>query len=220
MSMIFNKPSVFSSPEWMSTPFVGVEKDAYQQLADIILTMPHCTASLDIPGSIRKVFKSPIPPTADVESCKKLASKLLADLNRWAIAHPHLTKVIAQPLDQSVALEPTDASVKSPEVPNSFLRLVALNYMSTQMVLNMLLHKIKAGDDYHGKAARGAAAVLGGIVDITMTQAPGMDSMRCLPPLIMVMCAAPTPELEMNAQKMLQGWSAKLGGLGPMISRI
>lgn len=220
MALIFNKPSAFSAPEWMSVPFADIDKDVNQQLADIVLMIPHCTTALGISGSIRKVFHSRIPPNVDLLPCTELGTKLMSDLDRWATTYPHLTTASKEQSQRSDALEPADASVKSTEVPNSYAQLIALNYMSTRLVLNMIIHKVKPGDDHHERAVRDAAAVLQGIVDITTTQSPHFDSMRCLPPLIMVVCAAPTPELLMKAQKMLQAWSAKLGGLGPLISRI
>ena len=72
LAMVFNRPSVFASPAWMTIPFEGQIKNAHMLLADILLNIPGCIALCSTletkTGNMRSFFTSPLPPGIDLSA--------------------------------------------------------------------------------------------------------------------------------------------------------
>jgi len=238
-AIIFGKPSIYSTPEWMTIPFIGMPRDAHQRLADIELMIPTCIQRLQIEGSLRVCFETRLPPNFDVEPCRQLASKLLANLTKWAARYPNLT-TISKDADDIVdvakrsgsGLDIANEHSRTPPLPDTFIALIASNYVATKLTLNMLLNKINTEastppatptsttTDYFDEASQCATAILRGAANVERVQTPGFDMMRCIPPLVTVACVGPREEHFRDAKEMLQRWGARIGGLSSIIDKL
>jgi hypothetical protein len=234
-SIVFNKPSIYSSHEWMTIPFIGMPRDAHQRLADIELTVPLCMQSLQIGGGLRAFFSTPISPGTDVEPCRKLTRKLMTDLDNWAASYPNLT-YISKDLDDMFHVKPSAQGLdianedsSSPPLPDTFIALIASNYISTKLTLNMLMHKTdtqaspppdttaEATAQYFNEATQCAKAILRGAAHVEKAQTPGFDLLRSIAPLVTVMCIGPGEEQFRDAMAMMARWGARIGGLSSIM---
>ncbi|CAO2647667.1 Nn.00g085890.m01.CDS01 [Neocucurbitaria sp. VM-36] len=227
-AIVFNKSSVYSSPEWMTLPFIDMPRDAHQSLTDIALMVPHCLALLQIQGTLRVFFETPIPAHVDDGAGRELTCKLIADLDRWAITYPNLTKIARGTADTAASgagLSVTNEDAKDPGLPDTFIALIASNYVAMRLVLNMLMHKMETqpntppatpgsgNTQYFEKATQCSQAILKGAAEVEKAQTPGFDLLRSIFPVLAVACTAPTPELRDGAMEMMQRWGARIGGL-------
>jgi hypothetical protein len=151
-AMVFNKPSPFSTHEWMTVPFKDQPSNAHQHLADILFLVPNYMRMLNVGGSMRSFFARPIPPGVDTKPVEERTRELLLDLDKWAIRCPHFTVLPTSTnthglSDDMETLITTDARHDSPNgsvivVPASFMALTAATYEATRLILLMLLMKV------------------------------------------------------------------------------
>jgi hypothetical protein len=216
----------------MTLPFVDMPRDAHQRLADIELMIPICMHRLQIQGSLYTFFATPIPPHVDVEPSRELTSKLMADLDDWAVMYPNLTYIsrdaedVLQVANRSgKGLDIANEDASTPPLPDTFIALIASNYVSTKLILNMILYKIATQastspptsasivTEYFDVGTQCAKAILKGAANVEKAQTPGFDLLRGISPLVTVVCAGPGEEQFREAGIMLQRWGAKIGGL-------
>ncbi|KAF3042708.1 hypothetical protein E8E12_008624 [Didymella heteroderae] len=153
-ALILNKPSVFSSRDWMTIPFVNMPRNAHHDLADIMLLIPGCTSLCGINGSLRTFFNSPFPPNVDLEPCRKRTKELINDLEKWAATYPYLAKpssglqiVEANMANLSVSgVKPAFEGSRNVILPDSFVALTIATFESVQITLTLLLHKLNTQD--------------------------------------------------------------------------
>ncbi|CAN9115445.1 unnamed protein product [Alternaria alternata] len=215
--VVFNRTSVYSSPDWMTLPFIDKPRDAHQSLADIELQIPPCMAILEISGSMRVLFSTPIPSHVDVRPSKHMACRLLRDLDEWAIAYPHLASISGSPRGTPTPMEKA---------------LIASNYIADRLVVNMLMYKMhteataplepyeNTTAHYYDEATKAATSILEAAMEIERAQTPGFDMLRSIAPVMAVAFSAPTLELRKDAVEMMTRWAGKIGGLGSVISAI
>lgn len=215
----------------MTIPFVDMPRDAHQRLADIELMIPLCMQKLQIEGTLRVFFDTPIPADVDVEPCRKLTSKLIADLDDWATRYPNLTNISQDPNDifhvnrSGKGLDIANEGHTTPPLPDTFIALIASNYFSTKLTLNMLMYKMDTqasippvtsaattAQHFH-EATRCAKAILKGAADVEKAQTPGFDLLRSITPLVTVVCVGPGEEQFRESKEMLHRWGSKIGGL-------
>jgi hypothetical protein len=220
----------------MTIPFIDMPRDAHQRLADIELMVPVCMQRLQIEGSLRVFFQTPIPLHVDVEPCRELASKLTEDLDKWAARYPNLTEIAKDPNDifrvlkkSSSGLDIAREDPSTPPLPDTFIALIASNYVSTKLVLKMIMYKIatqaptafptptSAVTEYLDEATQCAKAILRGAAAIEKAQTPGFDLLRSIAPLVTVVCVGPGAEQFREAQEMLQRWGSRIGGLSSIM---
>ncbi|EMD64345.1 hypothetical protein COCSADRAFT_89744 [Bipolaris sorokiniana ND90Pr] len=234
-SIVFNKKSTFSSPDWMTIPFVDMPNDPHQDLASIHLMMPSCMASLEIPGSLRTVFETAIPPNVDVTPAKELTCKLLKDLDSWAEKYPHLTKPFTS-LGNAQTPESSSQSTrqKSPKTGKTdpVRVLIRSNYMADRVLLNMLMYKMHTESStplepseynigqYCSEAQNYAQVILQTAAEIERAKAPGFDLLRSIGPVLIVGYCGPTPELKMEGKMMLGRWASQIQGLKSTMERL
>ncbi|KAI4925682.1 hypothetical protein J4E85_007561 [Alternaria conjuncta] len=216
-SVVFNRKSVYASPDWMTLPFIGKPRDAHQTLADIELMVPHCFAMLEIPGSMRVLFSTPIPSHVDVRPCKELACKLIRQLDDWAAAYPHLTNLSRSPVRGGTPGERA---------------LIASNYMADRLVLSMLMYKTHTEatapidshemptSHYFDVASKATTDIMDAAAEIEQAQTPGFDLLRSIAPVMAVAFAAPTMGLRKDAVDTMTRWARRIGGLGSIIGAI
>jgi hypothetical protein len=215
----------------MTIPFIGMPRDAHQRLADVGLTIPLCMKELHIEGSLRVFFDTPIPSGLDVEPCRKLTSKLIADLDKWASRYPNLTHISKDPNDMfqgkrsGEGLDIANEDSTSSQLPDTFIALIASNYVSTKLILNMLMHKMDTQAStppassavitakYYEEATRCAKAILRGAEIVEKAQTQGFDLLRSIMPLVTVVCVGPGEEEFRESKEMLHRWGARIGGL-------
>ncbi|KAH7381479.1 hypothetical protein DE146DRAFT_681955 [Phaeosphaeria sp. MPI-PUGE-AT-0046c] len=230
-SIIFGKSSVYAKPEWMIKPFIGMPRDAHQQLADIELLIPTAMESLEIGGSLRDFCRIPIPAHVDVEPCLELTRKLMKDLDIWAASYPNLTQVEeTEDTERSSKRSASGLDIAAehfaaPPKPDAFVALIASNYASTKLLLNMMIYKVATQaatppsipvanpEEYFEETSRCARAILRAAGVMERSKTPGFDLLRSLPPLISVLCVGPKEEHFREAQAMLYRWGARIGGL-------
>jgi hypothetical protein len=220
----------------MTIPFIGMPRDAHQRLADIELTVPICMQSLKIEGSLRAFFATPISPGVDVEPCRKLTRKLMTDLDDWAARYPNLTYISKDPDDifqvtqSAQGLDIANEETSNPPLPDTFIALIASNYVSTKLTLNMLMHKTdtqaspppattaEATTQYFNEATQCAKAILRGAANVEKAQTPGFDLLRSIAPLVTVMCIGPGEDQFRESMEMIARWGARIGGLSSIMN--
>ncbi|KAH6629062.1 hypothetical protein C7974DRAFT_311405 [Boeremia exigua] len=151
-ALILNKPSIFSSPDWMTIPFTNMPRNAHHDLADIMLMIPDCIKLCRSNGSLRTFFQSAFPPGVDLEPCRKRTNELIATLDAWATAYPYLAKpssglqiVEANMANLAVSgARPAFEGSKNVILPESFIALTIATYESVQLTLTMLQRKLSA----------------------------------------------------------------------------
>ncbi|KAF2676213.1 hypothetical protein K458DRAFT_380342 [Lentithecium fluviatile CBS 122367] len=151
-AMVFNTPSPFSTPEWMTVPFEGQISNAHQYLVDILLVIPDCIGMLEMGGSMRSFFARRIPPAIDTKPAEYRARQLLQQLDDWAKRCHHLTTVPTEPGGRIVStdmetLATSGARESLPDgskmvIPDSFIALTAATYEAIRLILTMLLMKL------------------------------------------------------------------------------
>ncbi|KAE8825064.1 hypothetical protein HRS9122_10163 [Pyrenophora teres f. teres] len=233
--VVFNKKSVYSSPEWMSIPFIDMAPDPHQSLTDIELMLPHCMALLEIQGTMRAVFDTPIPPHVDARPCAELAIKLLGQLDEWAEAYPHLTRFSRSRDTTPAAGPPSKARTKKARKSDSIVTVTALiasNYAADRLFLNSLMYKIHTQSTtrpelyedstahYLDEATRYGLDIMKAMAAIEQASALGFDLLRSIVPLVMVGFTAPDVELRNNALAMMGRWVGRVGGLGTIFKHM
>jgi hypothetical protein len=162
-ALIFNQPSVFASPDWMTLPFVNMSRNAHLGLSDVMLQIPGCIGLCGVKGSLRKFFATPIPPGTNLQPCRERANQLIAELNRWAETYPYLATLASTSTTNSA--DTTSSSIKSdpsstelttqkpkPRInpamlpPDSFIALTVATYEAVRLPLTLLLYKITTED--------------------------------------------------------------------------
>jgi hypothetical protein len=231
---VFGKPSIYASPEWMSIPFIGMPRDAHQRLADIELLIPGCMQRLDFEGSLRNFFTTPIASHVNVEPCRELTTRLMADLDEWARTYPNLTQISKDSEDvyevtnrSGQGLDISNEESTTPPLPDTFIALLASNFVSTRLILNMMLYKMATESspslppattmEYFDTATQCAKAILRGFSNMEKAQTAGFDLLRSIAPLVTVVCAGPGEEQFREAGAMLQRLGARIGGLSSIM---
>ncbi|USP79611.1 hypothetical protein yc1106_06885 [Curvularia clavata] len=234
-SVFFNKRSPYSSPEWLTIPFLDMPKDPHQVLADIQLMIPHCTACLGIEGSLRIIFETIIPPDVDVTPGRELACRLIADLDNWAKENADLIKPSNNSGDTSTpdsSSQPAKGS--SPRAPTnrasgSFIRST---YMANGLILNMLMYKIqteskapiesyeKSSADYASIAQGYSQAIIQFATEMEKAHTPGFHILRCIPLVLIVAYCAPTMDLRNVAKTIIFGWTSRFNGVASVLDRL
>jgi hypothetical protein len=225
--IIFNRPSVYSSQDWLTLPFIDMPRDAHQSLADIELRIPHCMALLQIQGSLREAFETNIPSHVDIGPCQELTVQLIRNLNEWAKMYPDLTPVSRAHHD-TLDASPSRKAARN----NTFVALIASNYIADRLTLNMIMYKTQIESDtlripeantiahYFKEAIQCARAIMKAAAEIEQAQTPGFDLLRSIAPLVTVTCCGPTAELKNSAKEMIGRWCGKIGGLASIVQRI
>ncbi|KAH3914151.1 hypothetical protein HBI56_052670 [Parastagonospora nodorum] len=228
--IVFGKTSIYASPEWMTIPFIGMPRDAHQQLADIELMIPVAMQKLQFEGSLRSFFSTPLAPGIDVEPCRELTNKLMADLVNWAAMYPNLTQITKDSKDvyevgdrSGHGLDISNEALATAPLPDTFIALLASNYVSTKLILNMMLYKMgtqalplmppAAAAEHFDIATHCAKAILRGFSNMEKAQTAGFDLLRSISPLITVISAGPGVEQFREAGEMLQRLAMRIGGL-------
>jgi hypothetical protein len=220
----------------MTIPFIGMPRDAHQHLADIELMVPVCMQMLHIEGNLRVFFETPISPHVDVEPCRQLAQKLILDLEEWASNYPNLTNISKNSQDiidlknrSGEGLDIANENAKAQPLPDTFIALIASNYVATKLTLAALMHKMATQAntppttpdsttfDYFDEATQCAKAILRGAANVENAQTPGFDLLRSIGPLVTVVCIGPGPEQFREAGEMLHRWGSKIGGLSSIL---
>jgi hypothetical protein len=241
--MIFNQPSLFSSPEWMTIPFIIQPRNAHQYLADIVLAIPGCISLTGMTGSMGTFFSTPIPPRVDLRPVRERTAQLLKEVTEWASAHPHLTSISAGPmvvtLDlarevggavQTSSIAPTPTTV----VGDTFVAFTAATYEAVRLILTLLQHKVsprRAKDSsvpadpnmppylslpsLIASAKTYARSILEIVTFLESTHPVGFDFMRSVFPLVVVAILGPEAEEQNSALEMMERWgeSRGVGGL-------
>ncbi|PVI00830.1 hypothetical protein DM02DRAFT_493388, partial [Periconia macrospinosa] len=200
LSIVFNRPSVFASPEWMTIPFQGQLRNAHMLLVDILISIPECIGMVSMyVGNMRSFFASPFPPGINLCPAEQRAPRFLTPG----------TSVLT--------------------LPESFVALSAATYEAIRLILCLLLDKISSewsrSPTMSVKSPASASPVSFGpslshmdtaiasskaILDISAhmeSKHPvGFDFMRSVFPLVVVVCIAPREEEERLGRKMLERW--------------
>lgn len=198
--------------------------------------IPICMQRLGNEGSLRTFFDTPIPQHVDVESCRELTNKLLYDLDTWATRYPNLIDISKDPEDISQVanrsgqgLDIANEDTSAPPLPDTFITLIAANFVSSKLILNMIMYKMaKQGSppppespavvaEYFDTATQCAKAILRGASIVEKAQTPGFDLLRSIAPVLTVACAGPGEEQFREAATMLQRWGARIGGLASIM---
>lgn len=238
--MIFNQPSLFSTPEWMTIPFIIQSRNAHQYLADILLAIPGCIGLCGMGGSMSSFFSRPLPPRLDLRPVRERTAQLLRDLTEWADKHPHLTSVSPGPLvvTLDMAKEVSGSALTNPDgspsstvvLPETFVALTAATYEAVRLILTLLLHKISPQPDKFppapadpntppqfptdsliSSAATSARSILEIAMFLESTQSVGFDFMRSVFPLVVVGILGPQAEEQKSAMKMMERWGESRG---------
>lgn len=150
--MVFNTPSPMSSLEWMTVPFENQTSNAHQHLADFLFLIPNYISTLNMGGSMRTFFATPIPPTVDTKPVEGYTRDLLQNIDKWALRSPHMTVLPTTTAKYTLSTDMT--VVITPEVqeswpagttitvPASFIALTAATYEATRLILLMLFIKV------------------------------------------------------------------------------
>ncbi|KAF1925930.1 uncharacterized protein M421DRAFT_68666 [Didymella exigua CBS 183.55] len=232
-ALILNKPSVFSSHDWMTIPFANMPRNAHHDLADIMLMIPDCIALCKINGSLQTFFNTPFPPAIDLEPCRKRTKELIDNLDEWAATYPYLAKpspslqiVEANMANLAVSgVKPAFEGSKNVILPDSFVALTIAIFESVQIALRMLLHKMNTQDPKLNdlsprssptstssiQAVRSAEVLLKTTGHLEGTKTVGFDFIRSVTPVVVVAILGPTTELKENAMAMLKRWGEKRG---------
>jgi hypothetical protein len=241
--MIFNEPSLFSYPEWMTIPFIIQPRNAHQYLVDILLAIPGCISLTGMTGSMSRFFSTPIPSRVDLQPVQQRTAQLLHDLAQWADENPHLTCVSAGPmivtpeLGRAVngAVMTSSGSLTSTVIlPDTFIALTAATYEAVRLILTLLQHKISprpakspsvAVDQNTpphsplplliASATTYARSILEIVTFLESTHPVGFDFMRSVFPLVVVAILGPEAEEQNSALDMMERWgeSRGVGGL-------
>ncbi|RMZ68356.1 hypothetical protein GMOD_00009972 [Pyrenophora seminiperda CCB06] len=243
--VVFNKKSIYSSPEWMTIPFIDAAPDPHQSLANVELMLPHCMALLQIPGTLRAVFEAPIPPSLDVRPCADLALKLLRQLDEWAATYPHLTRFSNKSRETTPTATTTTTTAPGSSAPKAHksqtqkkktkqkidtsTALIASNYASDRLILTSLLYKLHTQSTmspdlydstptthYLDEAMQCGMDIMKAMAAIEAAQGPGLDFLRSIIPLVSVAFTAPSAELRGSAMVMMGRWVGRVGGLATL----
>ncbi|KAF2123846.1 hypothetical protein P153DRAFT_303454 [Dothidotthia symphoricarpi CBS 119687] len=235
-SLIFNVPSTFCSPEWMTLPFLNMPRNAHQDLVEVILHIPHCIRlCYTRGGSLRTFFATPIPAHTDRQPCRTRTLTILAELRAWAARFPHLTSISPSPHEITAdmaslcvnGVTATHPDSKTLVVPHSFLALTAATYQATLITLTLLLRKLDmpvdpltpqspdVDDAAIEQATKSAKSVLHIAASLESTRPIGFDFMRSVFPVVVVAILGPGDEEMVAAREMLKRWgdSRGMGGL-------
>jgi hypothetical protein len=241
-AIVFNKPSVFASPEWKTLPFLITPKSAHMLLTDILLSIPECIRLSGVEGTLRGFFSKSIPSGTDLEPVREGAKRLLHQLNQFAERHPHLcTTVPTTQITTEDWTTPIDTSTPPPSfpaivLPDTFVAMTTAAFKAAHLILTLLLHKvspdsegstpISVSDDASAASPPATATLLTNaashakdILDITSymekTHPIGFSFLRCVFPLTVVAILGPLEEDQRTAREMLDRWGAQrgLGGL-------
>jgi hypothetical protein len=242
--MVFNTPSIFATPAWMTMPFEFGTKNAHQILADILLLIPGCISLCKLKGgSMRTFFATPIPPTVDLRPVEQRTRELLQRVKDWASRFPNLTqasngKTVVYADVQSLAIN--GARSPTPDkthviLPDSFIALTAATYEAIRLILSLLLDKVSVGScitptvsvtspasasfsSYTSPLMENAVASSKAVLNISsymeMTHPVGFDFMRSVFPLVVVATIGPQLEEQRRGEKMLERWGNKRGMSG------
>jgi hypothetical protein len=157
-------------------------------------------------------------------------------LDEWAARYPNLTYISKDPEDMfqvkqsAQGLDIANEDSSNPSLPDTFIALIASNYVSTKLTLNMLMHKTdtqaspppdttaEATAHYFNEATQCAKAILRGAENVEKAQTPGFDLLRSIAPLVTVMCIGPREEQFRESMAMMARWGARIGGLNSIMS--
>jgi hypothetical protein len=211
-ALIFNQPSVFASPDWMTLPFVNMSRNAHIGLSDIMLQIPGCIGMCGVKGSLRKFFATPIPPGTNLQPCRERANQLIAELNRWAETYPYLATLADVSIKSEPSTEPssTEVIIQKPRTntamlpPDSFIALTVATYEAVRLPLTLLLYKLSTEDTasphsptasaLYDLAAASARALLQTTSCLESTKSVGFDFIRTVTPVVVVAILGPQPE--------------------------
>ncbi|KAF2279121.1 uncharacterized protein EI97DRAFT_372370 [Westerdykella ornata] len=231
-AVVFNKPSVFATPEWMTLPFLLTPKNAHMHLVDIILSIPECIRLTGTDATLSGFFSNPLPPIDDLTPVRERTKELLDQLNKWAERHPHLCTIF--PASQVITTEdmttPIDLSAPKPQaaalkLPDTFVASATAAFKAAHLVLTLLLAKVSpagpaadseiAVSDLTARAVADAKDILEVSTYVESTHPVGFNFLRCVFPLVIAAILSPLAEDRKAARSMLDRWGAErgLGGL-------
>jgi len=238
MAIVFNKPSVFASPEWMTLPFLITPKSAQMQLADVLLAIPACINLCGVEGTLSEFFSSSIPSKTDLDPVRERTTQLLRKLDVWEERYPHLcsTAPISQITTEDMKT-PIDESTPRPDfpavvLPGTFVATTTAAFKAARLILTLLLHKISENGEEGSPVSvqdddsatslpsnatllMNAASYTKDILEITAymeaTHPMGFNFLRCVFPLTIVAILGPVEEDQRHARQMLDRWGAYRG---------
>jgi hypothetical protein len=236
-AMVFNTPSPFSAHEWMTVPFEEQSSNAHQHLADILFLIPNHISILNMGGSMRTFFATPIPPHANVHPVETYTRDLLQDIDNWALRYPHLT-VLPTTTSKHILTASMDRILTEKDretwpagstivIPASFVALTAATYEATRLILLMLLIKVSnllpspassttwpETDNLFGTATRCSKHILTIAAHMEKNHPVGFDFIRTVFPLVVVGILGPRTEEREVAEAMLDRWGKMKGMAG------
>ncbi|KAF2744764.1 hypothetical protein M011DRAFT_479524 [Sporormia fimetaria CBS 119925] len=237
-AIVFNRPSVFSTPEWMTIPFILTPKTAHMHLTDILLAIPGCIRLTGTERTLSGFFVNPLPLNVDLDPVRLRTLHLLGDLDRWAKRHPHLcttmparvtctTEDMTTPIDTSTPESPSSAV----KIPNTFVAMATTAYKAAHLILTLLLEKVSPtiavdSEDASPESPSPSASLLEQATEdakdilklsiyMESTHPVGFIFLRCVFPLVVVCILGPSREDRKAAREILDRWGAErgLGGL-------
>ncbi|KAF2009710.1 hypothetical protein BU24DRAFT_357926 [Aaosphaeria arxii CBS 175.79] len=233
---VLNQPSVFSTPEWMSLPFLLEPKNAHQALVDVLLLIPACIALCRRKCSLGSFFSGKLPLNIDLGPIRGRARELLLQLDHWSMKHPELCT--AKPSEQITPLtkrghtgkaSPLSRPSPHPVLSDTFLALTASTYQATRLILMLLLQKVDETVGSTGSDTRTASSealsscsllddvksCAESILEISeffeKTHPVGFDFMRSVFPLVVVGILGPQEEYKTTARQTLDRWGEMRG---------
>ncbi|KAF2870393.1 hypothetical protein BDV95DRAFT_496472 [Massariosphaeria phaeospora] len=237
-SMVYNHPSVFSTPDWMELPFQTQARNAHMCLVDILLVIPDRMRECELEGKMSSSFSKPIPPHVDLVSVRERTLQLLSDVDAWAKRYPHLTSTPNGPQYVTEDMGTILDDIGLPQNPSvimlseGFIALTAATYEAIRLILSMLLYKITSSpsspadstDSHQSTRSRLPSFVANSItfsksvLDISAyiesTHPVGFDFMRSVFPLVVVAILGPLEEEQKAASRMLKRWGEMNGMKG------
>ncbi|ORY10951.1 hypothetical protein BCR34DRAFT_484896 [Clohesyomyces aquaticus] len=220
-ALIFNRPSVLSTPDWLTIPFDGEPKNALHSLTDVLLAIPGCIGLCGIEGSLGDFFSARLPDTTDLLPVRARTRQLLQEVDAWADRYPHLCSTAPSP--QTLRMDLSARSLSDPPgiptimVPGTFAALIASSFYSARMTLALLLDKItpilptsqSPGWSIMEDARSHTKSILQIAEFLELTNPVGFDFIRSIFPLVVVSNIAPLEEDRSRAMTMLERWGKK-----------
>jgi hypothetical protein len=242
--LVFNQPSVFASPEWLTLPFTVQPKNVHQQLGDVILAIPPCISLCNIQGPLSEFFAREIPANTDLRAARVRTAQLLDMLHDWAKKHPEFCELGSQavsptdsttsPLDVTPSISSSTPTSPQNQIPLTYTALSASTYHAVHLTLTLLQHKVSPENNRRKTTSEALSDTvmedaLGHANSVLQISAHlehhcplGFDFMRCVFPLVVVLSIAPREKERRAANEVLARWGAKRGvaGIcGPWIMR-
>lgn len=161
-SVIFNTPSVFSAPDWITIPYTQTPKNAHMCLIDILFAIPHCIRLVSRATHLKSFFAQPLPSDTDLGSITARTIQLLHGLDDWAEKNPHLCTTIPTSRVTTEDMHTPLSTIASSQqqnkqmailLPDTFIAFASGTFKATYMLLSLLLLKLSQDAQKHSATA-------------------------------------------------------------------